>query len=412
MSSLSWLAYDEREADSLRTLVAALRETEARDPLGVGVVRDAVAEVLFPGVSTVMTRARYFLFVPRLLLRLEELGLHGRGFADERRTGEVAIIRNLIAGGHGRGEGVIGRTSLEGTKQLPSTVYWGGLGTLGIRRVDLSLPRYENALATIYARRAARAQTGASHATFDVAVPEGPDGTEGAARFELTREEAVYLTERALQRVPGSLLAAALVDDVDMATWSDGAGPWVQPWATLHDRARRVLAQAEVLSLVLHGAQLAYNHELALRTIEALHLPADSAVAGVRDQMDVELDHWCDEMGGRRADVRGWRDGLPTLWDDLGVIARARRAVAFITWWVDTVVGAGVDAVRDKDVRERLTQREADVKGRNARATNAAAMTAWAREPTPQAAARLTFRWPTARVLIADIRGGRGAAAL
>lgn len=39
-------------------------EPGTRDELGIGPVRDAFSEQLFPGTSVIQTRARYFLFVP------------------------------------------------------------------------------------------------------------------------------------------------------------------------------------------------------------------------------------------------------------------------------------------------------------------------------------------------------------
>lgn len=42
------------------------------DPLGLGPVRDALSETLFPGISTIQTRARYFPFVPWIYRSLDE----------------------------------------------------------------------------------------------------------------------------------------------------------------------------------------------------------------------------------------------------------------------------------------------------------------------------------------------------
>ena len=46
-------------------------EHDTRDELGIGSVRDAFADTLFPGTSTITTRARYFLLVPWTYQRLE-----------------------------------------------------------------------------------------------------------------------------------------------------------------------------------------------------------------------------------------------------------------------------------------------------------------------------------------------------
>jgi len=50
-----------------------LAEKGVVDELGIGVIRDAFADLLFPGISTIQTRAKYFLIVPRLLKDYETL---------------------------------------------------------------------------------------------------------------------------------------------------------------------------------------------------------------------------------------------------------------------------------------------------------------------------------------------------
>ena len=45
-------------------VVDLFKEQNTRDELGIGAIRDAVADLLFPGTGTVQTRARYFLFIP------------------------------------------------------------------------------------------------------------------------------------------------------------------------------------------------------------------------------------------------------------------------------------------------------------------------------------------------------------
>jgi uncharacterized protein DUF6361 len=64
MSAFVWLDYSERERRKMLDVVDLFREHDTRDELGVGSVRDAFADMLFPGTSTIMTRARYFLLVP------------------------------------------------------------------------------------------------------------------------------------------------------------------------------------------------------------------------------------------------------------------------------------------------------------------------------------------------------------
>ena len=48
------------------------REHDTPDELGIGSVRDTFADLFFPGTTTIMTRARYFLLVPWTYQRLEK----------------------------------------------------------------------------------------------------------------------------------------------------------------------------------------------------------------------------------------------------------------------------------------------------------------------------------------------------
>jgi hypothetical protein len=57
MSAFVWLDYSERERRKMLDVVDLFREHDTRDELGVGSVRDAFADMLFPGTSTIMTRA-------------------------------------------------------------------------------------------------------------------------------------------------------------------------------------------------------------------------------------------------------------------------------------------------------------------------------------------------------------------
>ena len=63
-SSFTWLDFSEFERRKMIDVINAFKERETRDELGIGIIRDAFADFLFPGTSTIQTRAKYFLFVP------------------------------------------------------------------------------------------------------------------------------------------------------------------------------------------------------------------------------------------------------------------------------------------------------------------------------------------------------------
>ena len=63
-SLIAWLDSTPEEQKAARELVAMFSDKESRDELGIGPIRDAFSDLLFPGTSVLQTRARYYLFVP------------------------------------------------------------------------------------------------------------------------------------------------------------------------------------------------------------------------------------------------------------------------------------------------------------------------------------------------------------
>src|SRR5689334_836960 len=64
VSQLAWLDISRAEQQWMRELLKLFSDQESRDELGIGQVRDAFGDLLFPGSSTLHARARYLLIVP------------------------------------------------------------------------------------------------------------------------------------------------------------------------------------------------------------------------------------------------------------------------------------------------------------------------------------------------------------
>ena len=95
MSTFVWLDYSERERRKMLDVVDLFREHDTRDELGVGSVRDAFADMLFPGTSTIMTRVRYFLLVPRAYQRLERLRVRSAEIGPRARQAELNLVEPI-----------------------------------------------------------------------------------------------------------------------------------------------------------------------------------------------------------------------------------------------------------------------------------------------------------------------------
>jgi hypothetical protein len=143
LSLFGWLDYDERDAQRMREVFAAFDDKETIDSLGFGVIRDSMSDQLFPGISTIQTRARYFFFVPWICQVLEAEAVPPGRFNARLREFEVALIESLREV-EGSNQGVIGYRARKRLTRLPSTVYWSGLQAFGIRQLSLTLAEYRS----------------------------------------------------------------------------------------------------------------------------------------------------------------------------------------------------------------------------------------------------------------------------
>ena len=63
-SSFAWLDYSEQERRRALDVISLFKQPETRDELGLGSIRDALADRFSPGTMTMQTRAKYFLLIP------------------------------------------------------------------------------------------------------------------------------------------------------------------------------------------------------------------------------------------------------------------------------------------------------------------------------------------------------------
>ena len=110
-STFAWLDYSEHERRKMLDVIELFGERTTRDELGIGGVRDAFADMLFPGTSTIQTAAKYFLFVPWIYLSLEEKRIPSSKIAERARKLEILLAQELESSGET--EGVIGRFAKE-----------------------------------------------------------------------------------------------------------------------------------------------------------------------------------------------------------------------------------------------------------------------------------------------------------
>lgn len=144
MSQFVWLDYSEHERRKMLDIVDLFREHDTRDELGIGSVRDTFADLFFPGTSTIMTRARYFLIVPWIYQRLEKQRISSAQIAERGRRTETDLIDAIRQSDDS--DRNIGTLAEHALKRLPSNIYWQGLSVWAIRAFRGSQAQYHRSL--------------------------------------------------------------------------------------------------------------------------------------------------------------------------------------------------------------------------------------------------------------------------
>jgi len=399
MSTIGWLAYSEAERRSALDVIALFKERDTRDELGLGVIRDALADLFFPGTSTIQRRARYFLFVPWTYLKLERKHVASADAAKQARRDEIELIKELVK--VEEEEGVIGVQARETLKRLPSNIYWQGLQRLGIRLFPGSQDQYHRSLDRYYQRLkdAADMQTedhepagGRLVPNWHASLPPCPSGFPKGATFVLARVEADYLSERIFSTAPTSLLAFLVRE----AKPSDAtAFPWMHPqFGQFPPSIRSALEHARCFSELMHGAALLYNLMLAEKQ------PSPPR----RKQYAETLGEWRLALERRWSAFTRWdRRAFWTLITDTDARLRA-TARRFVDEWLDVMFATKGKAIgTNQRARDLIHRRERALKGPQARLDNRQALASWR---GAAGANQIDSRWGIAQMVVADIRRG------
>lgn len=391
-SFVAWVDYSAAEQEKMRQAIALFKETETRDELGLGVIRDILADLLFPGTSTIQTRLRYFLIVPWVYRELVGLRrITTANVAQNVRKQELDLIDPLKASGN---EGVFGAVSGRTIKRRPSSVYWNGLRTWGIFRGSWSREEYHrhwDDIRTHNQEVIVADDTGIAPARVQVwdRLPSPPPDWTTTLSLELSRPEADYLRAR-MESCRGSLLAHLATQgrpDLEAPT----------PWAAtdnLPPKLSRLVRQAQGLSLAMRGAPLLYSLDLCEReqNSEKADMHRERLAAWARDVAPF-LQTWSPaELWAYLAEA------------GLG-IPPGRLDRRFVDDWFACVREIGVGNIANNAGARRLVeQRERHVKGHaRSRYANAQARARWSGD---SGTAPIDYRWLRVRILLRDLYAG------
>lgn len=329
----AWVDFADADRRKMAQVIDLFREQDTRDEMGIGVVRDALADLLFPGTNTIQTRARYFLFIPWIYRRHERKSTPGADVARKARRDEVALINALVQGGE-RG-GVIGIEKRAELRRPASSIYWSGLGTWNIRRFRCSQEQYYRAWDSLKLRRHdalvddERESIDTSVvATWDAQLPEAPDDFLVRTSFALEQQEAEYLQHRILEL--GPTLLGDLVSKPNSA--EDVKFVWTHPEVDSFPQPFRDQVQhAQLFSEAMNGAALLYN----------LMLSEERRTSEWIDSYREQFASWATLLNNRAAVFASWNRA-----DFWTLVASTHARVtfqtrSFVNRWLDLALVEG-----------------------------------------------------------------------
>jgi len=414
-SQVAWLNFDLHQQERTQLLMAALSQQGTVDELGMGILRDLISGVLFPGHTVLHTRAKYLLFLPRDFASLQGTKAESLSEAAKKVEGErIAALRRHYEPNL-RNQGIIGYTTGSETKQMPSGSYWGLLRQLGIYRGRGSTWDYFSALAD---ERTARTRRSMFHSEDEETRSAAgmdlwadlPDPEPVFEGFDLGPEEAGWLRERFLLSDRNPEQQRSLVHwllDPERAEWVEGLGQiWNHPQA--HEFPN---ATAEAMWLgrdadhLIFGARILYNY------LCALGLPDDSEtkdrLIAKYEQAMTEWSEVRDELPNRSrlAELHEWaKSRLDNTNASQSARLRWTRTMAFLSHWLDDVSDSE-DLLSDANAASTITRREASLKPGRARLVQRDRLRNWEGDA---GYFNMDYNWAPARRLLDDIHRGLG----
>lgn len=373
MSAIGWVDFSSEHREKVKSVIDLLSTPGVIDELGIGVIRDSFSDSLFPGISTIQTRAKYFLTVPRIFKDYEKLQ------ANKRRRKKLSVYLNeeenrcmaaMVANNDGEsGHQIIGASFVDKQGEVlrkPSSVYWTGIRQFGLIKTSMSLQAFCRKFAnpdqplqdliqgTDKTKGDDPDAAEQANETINIPANNDEDWLE-AISIELSNDEAQFLSRQIEARVPLSLIGQILLEaevraqflalpgDWNFTAFADGATFLGQ----LPPELNRIITAARDFWQLIHGAHIRYNCLLQER----------HGTSERRMEFEGRWDDWLSELG--HFPWERWDTGF--LWELTKLHRRRVRehTVTFIDSWINSIRG-GTDTERLDELvirQERLNKK-------------------------------------------------------
>ena len=367
MASIGWIDFSTNDRNRVGSVLDLLHPEGMVDELGMGTIRDALANQLFPGISTIQTKAKYFFIIPYILLDYQALKpSHRRNKSPLKylEDNEYDIMWYLAKKyDYEEGSGVIGITKKPPNKIIrrPSAIYWNGLYTYQfIHTNGLSADSFLRPATKHFLESLVSVQTGDDSAgddadaeyenMFRIRVPTLLKWRNNLT-LDLSKEEAEFFQDRIVSISKSKLIAELLQNDKLWKVFTK-AENFVQFAKTalslsLPSNLEAMLILAHDFSELMYGAHLAYNCQLQKTVFNN----------------DLFKDQWDAWLSSLPNNMLNYAQFNPEVLFRYATTTRTTTAQFVRTWW-QQAQNAFPGSNRKNDLIE---QQEAMVKGPKAR---------------------------------------------
>ena len=293
-SKIGWIDFSPLHRERVKRFIELMEEDGVQDELGVGTIRDAMSNKLFPGFSTLHTRAKYFFITPYILLDKERKPRKSESGKDYFNRVEIetnnTIIKFYESCKERKEESYFGKFKKDGVlKRQPSEIYWNGITTLRLVNYDGTLDQLlrdkhstiEELLSCNQGDDTVKEQgENNKPRVVDAGSADGWIENITEKGLTLTSVEAQILRDRLIKHTPNSLPTELLTNDevwevYKAAAYKDKGNEqitnalinFVEKAYKLveNEELRTNLITAHDLSLFLYGPHIAYNIRFAER---------------------------------------------------------------------------------------------------------------------------------------------------
>ncbi|WP_263267141.1 MULTISPECIES: helix-turn-helix domain-containing protein [Pseudomonas] len=275
-SQLGWVDFSNEDRERVKHALSQLAQPGTLDELGIGGLRDAFSDLMFPGFSTLQTRAKYFIAVPRIIrdyLQLSCARQRKQPLAHYLEEQEAHLSELLRVKHHNSGQTGISGFSLqkgERVSRQPSSIYWVGLRTWKLIDTQGSLRQFAQAIGSAEEPWAGLQEEAGDDSDahspsrlvhLDRHDPAWLDGVS----IELTDSEARFLSEKLKTGPEYNLVTELERSDLrEQALVKGKAGfpalaAWVGDQTQLPRQTRDSVAMAQAFSELIYGAHLRLN---------------------------------------------------------------------------------------------------------------------------------------------------------